>query len=63
MQTDIEEDFMAHHIQAPRGTTLHCKNWLIEAPYRMLKNNLDPKVEGDTENLIEYGRRGKEARK
>jgi len=62
MQTDIEEDFMAHHIQAPRGTTLHCKNWLIEAPYRMLQNNLDPQVAGDPENLIVYGGRGKAAR-
>jgi urocanate hydratase len=62
MQTNIEEDSMAHHIQAPRGTTLHCKNWLIEAPYRMLQNNLDPQVAGDPENLIVYGGRGKAAR-
>jgi len=53
---------MAHHIQAPRGTQLHCKNWLIEAPYRMLQNNLDPLVAGDPENLIVYGGRGKAAR-
>ena len=31
-------------IRAPRGTELHCKNWLIEAAYRMLQNNLDPDV-------------------
>ena len=36
---------MKHEIHAPRGTTLSCKNWLIEAPYRMLQNNLDPQVE------------------
>ena len=39
-------------IRAPRGTQLTCKNWLIEAPYRMLQNNLDPQVAGDPENLI-----------
>jgi len=53
---------MAHHIQAPRGTQLHCKNWLIEAPYRMLQNNLDANVAFDPENLIVYGGRGKAAR-
>ena len=31
-------------IRAPRGTELHCKNWLTEAAYRMLQNNLDPEV-------------------
>ena len=49
-------------IKAPRGTRLTCKNWLIEAPYRMLQNNLDPEVAGDPDNLIVYGGRGKAAR-
>jgi urocanate hydratase len=53
---------MSRMIRAPRGTTLSCKNWLIEAPYRMLQNNLDPQVAGDPENLIVYGGRGKAAR-
>jgi len=53
---------MHREIHAPRGTTLTCKNWLIEAPYRMLQNNLDPQVAGDPENLIVYGGRGKAAR-
>ncbi|OQY46669.1 MAG: urocanate hydratase [Anaerolineaceae bacterium 4572_78] len=53
---------MARQIKAPRGTTLTCKNWLIEAPYRMLQNNLDPQVAGDPDNLIVYGGRGKAAR-
>src|SRR5512143_4020447 len=53
---------MTHEIHAPRGTTLTCKNWLIEAPYRMLQNNLDPQVAGDPENLIVYGGRGTAAR-
>ena len=49
-------------IHAPRGTTLTCKNWLIEAAYRMLQNNLDPQVAFDPDNLIVYGGRGKAAR-
>ena len=53
---------MARTIRAPRGTQLTCKNWLIEAAYRMLQNNLDPQVAGDPEHLIVYGGRGKAAR-
>ncbi|MBN1220847.1 MAG: urocanate hydratase [Anaerolineae bacterium] len=53
---------MIRPIKAPRGRQLTCKNWLIEAPYRMLQNNLDPQVAGDPENLIVYGGRGKAAR-
>jgi urocanate hydratase len=53
---------MTHVIHAPRGTQLNCKSWLLEAPYRMLQNNLDPDVAGDPENLIVYGGRGKAAR-
>ncbi len=53
---------MTRTIKAPRGVELNCKNWLIEAPYRMLQNNLDPQVAGDPDNLIVYGGRGKAAR-
>jgi urocanate hydratase len=53
---------MPRVIRSPRGTQLTCKNWLIEAAYRMLQNNLDPEVAGDPENLIVYGGRGKAAR-
>jgi urocanate hydratase len=53
---------MVRKIQAPRGTDLTCKNWLIEAAYRMLQNNLDPIVAFDPDNLIVYGGRGKAAR-
>lgn len=49
-------------VHPPRGTELHCKNWLLEAPYRMLQHNLDPEVAGDPDNLIVYGGRGKAAR-
>ncbi len=53
---------MKRTIHAPTGTELSCKNWLIEAPYRMLQNNLDPDVAFDPDNLIVYGGRGKAAR-
>ena len=53
---------MVRKIQAPRGTELTCKNWLIEGAYRMLQNNLDPMVAFDPDNLIVYGGRGKAAR-
>ena len=49
-------------IKAPIGTTLTCKNWLIEAAYRMIQNNLDAEVAFDPDNLIVYGGRGKAAR-
>ena len=49
-------------IHPPRGTDLTCKNWLIEAPYRMIQHNLDPEVAGDPDNLIVYGGRGRAAR-
>ena len=49
-------------VRAPRGTQITCKNWLIEAAYRMIQNNLDPQVAGDPKNLIVYGGRGKAAR-
>ena len=29
----------ARKIKAPVGSQLTCKNWLIEAAYRMLQNN------------------------
>jgi len=53
---------MKREIHAPTGTKLHCKNWLIEAAYRMIQNNLDPDVAFDPDNLIVYGGRGKAAR-
>ncbi len=39
-----------------------CKNWLTEAAYRMLLNNLDPAVAEDPDRLIVYGGTGKAAR-
>ncbi len=53
---------MKREVHAPRGTQLTCKNWQIEAAYRMIQNNLDPVVAFDPEHLIVYGGRGKAAR-
>lgn len=53
---------MKRTVKAPIGTELTCKNWLIEAAYRMIQNNLDPQVAFDPDNLIVYGGRGKAAR-
>ena len=53
---------MKRTIKAPTGTKLTCKNWLAEAAYRMIQNNLDPDVAFDPDNLIVYGGRGKAAR-
>jgi urocanate hydratase len=53
---------MSRTIKAPTGTELSCKNWLIEAAYRMLQNNLDAEVAFDPDNLIVYGGRGRAAR-
>jgi urocanate hydratase len=49
-------------VRAPRGTQLTCKNWLIEAPYRMIQNNLDPEVAERPQDLVVYGGRGQAAR-
>lgn len=49
-------------IRAPRGTTLTCANWQIEAAYRMIQNNLDPDVAERPEDLVVYGGSGKAAR-
>ncbi len=49
-------------IRAPRGSTLTCKNWLTEAPFRMIQNNLDAQVAERPEELIVYGGIGRAAR-
>jgi len=49
-------------IHAAHGTTLTCKSWQLEAPMRMLMNNLDPDVAERPEDLIVYGGKGKAAR-
>ena len=49
-------------VRAPRGSQLSCRNWLIEAAYRMIQNNLDPEVAENPEALVVYGGIGKAAR-
>src|SRR5450830_1640404 len=49
-------------IHAPHGTTLTCKSWQLEAPMRMLMNNLDPEVAERPEDLVVYGGTGRAAR-
>ena len=49
-------------VRAPRGPQRTCKNWLIEAAYRMIQNNLDPEVAERPEDLVVYGGRGQAAR-
>ena len=49
-------------VRAPRGTDISCRNWLIEAAYRMLQNNLDPEVAENPDALVVYGGIGKAAR-
>ena len=49
-------------VRAPRGPELTCRNWLIEAAYRMIQNNLDPEVAERPDDLVVYGGIGKAAR-
>ncbi len=49
-------------VRAPRGETLACANWQIEAAYRMIQNNLDAEVAENPEALVVYGGIGKAAR-
>lgn len=55
-------EYKARPIKSPIGTTLHCKNWITEAAYRMIQNNLDPDVAERPDELIVYGGLGKAAR-
>ena len=49
-------------IKSPCGNELTCKNWQIEAPFRMIQNNLDPDVAENPNDLVVYGGKGKAAR-
>ena len=53
---------MKRVIHPPTGTKLTCKNWQIEAAYRMIQHNLDPDNAEKPEELIVYGGTGKAAR-
>jgi urocanate hydratase len=49
-------------IRAARGNTLSARNWLTEAPLRMLMNNLDAEVAENPAELVVYGGIGRAAR-
>ena len=49
-------------VRAPRGSQLTCKNWVTEAAYRMIQNNLDPEVAENPKHLVVYGGIGRAAR-
>ena len=49
-------------VHPPTGAVLSCRNWQIEAAYRMIQHNLDPGVAEDPDELIVYGGLGKAAR-
>jgi len=49
-------------VRSPRGSTLSCKNWVTEAAYRMLQNNLDAEVAENPQSLVVYGGIGRAAR-
>ena len=53
---------MKRKIITPTGTKLNCKNWQIEAAYRMIQHNLDQNVAENPDELIVYGGKGKAAR-
>jgi urocanate hydratase len=58
-------DFSAGYagpVRAPRGTRRTCATWTLEAPFRMLQNNLDDEVAEDPRNLVVYGGTGRAAR-
>jgi len=52
----------SREIHPPRGTELSCRNWLIEAAYRMIQHNLDPEVAENPAELVVYGGIGRAAR-
>jgi len=61
LQADPRHD-ETRNIRAPRGTAITCKNWLIEAAYRMIQNNLDAEVAERPQDLVVYGGIGRAAR-
>ena len=58
----IQKTAQPRPVRAPRGSQITCANWLIEAAYRMLQNNLDPEVAENPDALVVYGGIGKAAR-
>lgn len=61
MEKSLRHD-PSRHIRAAHGTQLSAKNWLTEAPLRMLMNNLDANVAEIPSDLVVYGGIGRAAR-
>ncbi|PFG30395.1 urocanate hydratase [Paramicrobacterium agarici] len=61
-QNDTRASTPSTRIRAPRGTMLNAKSWQIEAPLRMLMNNLDAEVAERPDDLVVYGGTGRAAR-
>ena len=57
-----EQSVEKRTVKSPRGSQLNCLDWMTEAPYRMLHNNLDREVAENPDELIVYGGIGKAAR-
>ena len=53
---------LKREIHRPLGNKLTCKNWQIEAAYRMIQHNLDRENAEKPDELIVYGGLGKAAR-
>ena len=49
-------------IRAKTGGALECRTWDAEAALRMLRNNLDPDIAINQDELIVYGGAGRAAR-
>ena len=60
--SSVQRVAQARPVRAPRGAQIRCANWLIEAAYRMIQNNLDPEVAENPDALVVYGGIGKAAR-
>ena len=52
----------SREIASPTGSTLTCKSWLTEAPFRMIQNNLHPDVAENPKSLVVYGGIGRASR-
>ena len=60
-QKDFSKGYLGP-VRAPRGSAKTCASWTLEAPFRMLQNNLDAEVAEDPKNLVVYGGTGRAAR-
>jgi urocanate hydratase len=60
--SSVHRSAQARPVRSPRGSSITCANWPIEAAYRMIQNNLDPEVAENPDALVVYGGIGKAAR-